>query len=339
MYATGNKKILNMLILQLLETNTDENHSLSQQEIVRLLNVNYGMACDRRSVKNNIMYLKELGYDISMEHGYRLLSRTFDEAELRMLIDSVLFSKGISTKQAQGLIKKLQSLASKYFKMKVSYVINVQELQHSDNRQVMYTVDALNDAIEQKLKVSFTYNDVGLDFKLKPRRKMPYIVNPYQIVAGNGWFYLIGNVDRYDDVAHFRIDRMTNVIVLEEGVKPMKEIPELKEGLNLPKHMAEHIYMFSGESVIVKMQARDDMMNDLTDWFGHDFSILEHKAGKLLIRLTCNEDAMRYWALQFGPYVEILEPESLRNQLLKDVEDMVKKYQKMDLEDLNGNHK
>ena len=68
MYATGNKKILNMLILQLLETNTDENHSLSQQEIVRLLNVNYGMACDRRSVKNNIMYLKELGYDISMEH-------------------------------------------------------------------------------------------------------------------------------------------------------------------------------------------------------------------------------------------------------------------------------
>ena len=58
-----------------------------------------------------------------------------------------------------------------------------------------------------------------------------------------------------------------------------------------------------------------------------------------MIRLTCNEDAMRYWALQFGPYVEILEPESLRNQLLKDVEDMVKKYQKMDLEDLNGNHK
>lgn len=108
MYATGNKKMLNMLILEILRVYTDEDHALSQQDIIKLLEKNYGMSCDRRSVKNNILCLKELGYEISMEHGYRLLSREFDEADLRILIDSVLFSRAISTKQAQSMIDKMK---------------------------------------------------------------------------------------------------------------------------------------------------------------------------------------------------------------------------------------
>ena len=50
MYATGNKKMLNMLILEILEQYSDEEHHLTQQEILRLLEHNYVMECDRRSV-------------------------------------------------------------------------------------------------------------------------------------------------------------------------------------------------------------------------------------------------------------------------------------------------
>ena len=60
MYATGNKKMLNMLILEILQKYIDEDHSLTQQEIIRLLDINYGMECDRLSVKNNVLSLKEL---------------------------------------------------------------------------------------------------------------------------------------------------------------------------------------------------------------------------------------------------------------------------------------
>ena len=69
MYATGNKKMLNMLVLEILREYSDQEHRLKQQEIVRLLKSNYDMDCDRRSVKNNVMYLKELGYEIFMEGG------------------------------------------------------------------------------------------------------------------------------------------------------------------------------------------------------------------------------------------------------------------------------
>ena len=330
MYATGNKKMLNMLILEILRNYTDEDHSLTQQEIIKLLELNYGMECDRRSVKNNVLSLKELGeecgFEISMEKGYRLSSREFDDAELRILIDSVLFSKSISTRQAKNLIKKIRNLASKYFNAKVSHVCNLPEFNRTINKQAMYSMDVINDAIAEKRKINFIYNDIGTDFKLHPRREEPYVVNPYQIVANNGRFYLICNYDKYDNVAHFRIDRMTDVHELEEKIKPMKEVPELDGRLNLPKHMAEHIYMFSGPSSAIKLATTADMMSELVDWFGTDFKIMEQDGDRIVVRLNCNEKAMRFWALQYGPYVEVLGPESLREQIKTDIAAMSKKY-------------
>ncbi len=327
MYATGNKKMLNMLILEILTKYSDENHALTQQEIIKLLIQNYGIECDRRSVKNNVEYLKEMGYEISMDKGYRLLERNFDDAELRILIDSVLFSKSISTRQAKTLIEKIRRISSNFFNAKVTHVSNLPELHRTINKQAMYSLDTINDAISEKRKISFIYNEIGTDFKLHPKRDIPYIVNPYQIVANNGRFYLIGNYDKYDNVGHYRIDKMTDVKMLDEKVKPMKKIPELAGGLNLPKHMAEHIYMFGGPSVAVYLKTTADMMTELVDWFGTDFTITKQKGDEITVRLTCNENAMHYWALQYGAYVEVMKPESLRNRLREDVEAMYRKYQ------------
>ena len=63
MYATGNKKMLNMLILEILRKYSDQDHSLTQQDIIKLLDKNYGMECDRRSVKSNVLSLKDMGYE------------------------------------------------------------------------------------------------------------------------------------------------------------------------------------------------------------------------------------------------------------------------------------
>ena len=56
-------------------------------------------------------------------------------------------------------------------------------------------------------------------------------------------------------------------------------ITDFVGNLNLPKHMAEHIYMFSGKSIRVKFWTHDFMMNCLVDWFGKDFHILKKMAG------------------------------------------------------------
>jgi predicted DNA-binding transcriptional regulator YafY len=285
------------------------------------------MECDRRSVKNNILCLKEMGYDISMESGYYLVQREFEDVELRMLIDSVLFSKQLTQKQAKELIQKLCKQGNRYFSAKVSHISNLPDIQYADNKQMMYALDAVNDAIAKKKKISFIYNSYGIDFKLHPRREAPYIVNPYQIVANNSHFYLIGNYDKYEDVSHYRLDKMTCVTILDERAKPQKEVKDFADGFNLPKHMAEHIYMFSGSSVPVKLRTDESMMNELIDWLGKDFKIRKLDGdGAIEVVLICNEDAMFYWALQYGPYVEIVEPENLRSRIANAVKGMYHKY-------------
>ena len=62
MYIGNNKKLLSLLILEILKQYTDDGHRLTQKEIINLLKLNYGMECDRRSVHNNIQILKDFGY-------------------------------------------------------------------------------------------------------------------------------------------------------------------------------------------------------------------------------------------------------------------------------------
>ena len=262
-----------------------------------------------------------------MEDGYYLLEREFDDVELRMLIDSVLFAKFLTQKQAKTLIEKLKSIGNKYFSAKVNHIINLPELRHGYNKQLMYVLDTINEAISQHKKISFVYNQYGSDFKLHPKREEKYIVNPYQMVANNGFYYLIGNYDKYDDISHYRLDKMTCVEMLTEKVKQQNQVMGLEQGLNLPKHMAEHIYMFSGGSVTINMLVDETIIGELVDWFGNDFYVIKKRQNnQVLVRLKCNEQAFFYWTLQYGPYVEVLEPVSLRRKIAEAVSEMNEKY-------------
>ena len=47
------------------------------------------------------------------------------------------------------------------------------------------------------------------------------------MVANNGRYYLMGNYDKYDNVAHFRVDKMTDVRILDEKAKTMPNAPQV----------------------------------------------------------------------------------------------------------------
>ena len=84
--------------------------------------------------------------------------------------------------------------------------------------------------------------------------------------------------------------------------------------------------MYSGQSVQVKMRTSDELMGQLIDWFGKEFRILQKDDDELIISVNCNEMAMKYWALQYGEFAEILEPKSLRDSIRKAVKYMGKVY-------------
>ncbi len=342
MYTKQPKKLLIMNILDILRKYTDENHRLSQKEIADILKAEYDMKIDRKSIKRNLMNLIDFGYNIEysetiriirnsktgeLEESYILsdfyLVRDFTDGELRLLIDSILFSKHIPHNQCRELIEKLENLSNIYFKSRVKHIRTIPE-SASDNQQLFLTIETLDEAISRKKQVSFTYNEYGADKKLHHRLSKDgapreYIINPYQIAAINGRYYLICNYDKYDDVSNYRVDRITDIKILDTPQKPIKNVKGIESGFDLPKHMAEHIYMFTGESDIVTFSLKKYLISEVVDWFGNDIEFFDESEDEIKARVKVNLAAMQKWALQYALHTRILSPQSLADAVKKDI--------------------
>lgn len=344
MYTKQPKKMLIMNILDILKRYTDEDHRLSQKEIMDILEREYDMKVERKAVKRNLLNLIDYGYHVEYSESVRInkkgeeeivytdwyLERDFSDAELRLLIDSLLFSRHIPYSQCKTLIEKLENLSNRYFKSRVKHIQTLPD-NELPNRQLFYTIEILDQAITKGRQVSFHYNEYHTDKMLHPRidhegNVRTYIVNPYQMAAVNGRYYLICNYDKYDDVSNYRVDRITDIQLLDTPVKPMKNMKGLEHGLNLPKHMAEHVYMFTGESVPVTFRAKKYLLTDLFDWFGKEMQFTDETEEEVTVRVTVNLDAMRKWALQYALHVKVLKPERLMEMLREDVKQAAEQY-------------
>ena len=116
-------------------------------------------------------------------------------------------------------------------------------------------------------------------------------------------------------MSHYRVDRISDIRLLDAPIKPPERVKGLENGLRLPEHMAEHLYMFTGESVRVKFRAARFLLDDLFDWFGTDMVYSDVTEETVTVSVKVNEQAMELWALQYSPYVEVLEPVSLRERI------------------------
>ena len=80
MYACSQKKTLIINILDILKNYTDAEHRLSQKEIVEILEKDYEIKAERKSVKRNLMNLIDLGYDVKFRENIRVNERGEEEA-------------------------------------------------------------------------------------------------------------------------------------------------------------------------------------------------------------------------------------------------------------------
>lgn len=181
-------------------------------------------------------------------------------------------------------------------------------------------------------RVSFTYNYYDIDKKLHPRmtsdnKVRNYIINPYQIVATNGRYYLVCNYDKYDNVSHYRLDRITNIKLFNTPAKPQRKVKGIENGLDLPKHLAEHLYMFAGESTAVKFVAKRNIVTDVIDWFGKDIKFSDATDYEVTVTVKVNPIAMKMWALKCSRHIRVIFPQSLVNEIKADIDFAKKNYE------------
>lgn len=323
------KKSAVFYILKILQEESDEKHTLTYSAIADKLYSGYGVEIERKTIASCVDLLSEQGYEIVKcgKNGLYLGERDFEEGELLFLIDAIYSSKSMPTKYAKDLVKRLTKTFSRYEKKRFSHLEKIDDGTRADNREIFWTIEVLNDAIESGKKVEFQYGAYGLDKKLQLKGDGKfYKINPYFMVNNKGKYYLVCNYDHHDGIANNKIECISNVRVLEEDVKPIESIEGCKN-FSIKDYIKEHIYMVSGKTVDAKIKIADEKrVNDFIDWFGKDVTFSKQD-GDIVSSIRVNEEALIYWALQYGEHVEILWPEDTRQKIKERIKKMQEKYQ------------
>lgn len=351
MPAIQPKRLLIINILDILQKYSDENHRLSQRDIIDILKSKYNMTAERKAVRRNLMNLIEFGYDIEYSETFRMVTnaktgepeesyiwsdfymeRKFTDSELRLLIDGILFSKHIPYRHCQELVRKLESMSNVYFHSRMKHIAFLPE-DRNDNKQLFYNIDMLDEAIEKGKKVLFKYMEYGTDKKLHAKCRpdgsvREYIISPYQMAAKEGKYYLICNYDKYDDISNYRIDRICDIQILDENIKPFETLTWSNgRRLNLAEYMKEHPYMYSAENVHVRFRINRAMISDIIDMFGKDVRFSDESDTEVTVTAYTNEAAMMQFAKRYSPDVVILHPNSLREKLATDLRKSLECYE------------
>lgn len=350
-------RILILDLLEVLQKHSNEHNRLTQQEIISILQQDFGYeTLQRKTVKNNLEKLKQYTNLVDAEsiaersvvnkatgkkqevevYSNFFYKHPFQESEMRLMIDGILFSKHMTASMKKGLIDKLERLASKHFNSRKNHILSDDGIGLQDE-QLFENISKLDEAISISKKISFTYNRYSVNARyelmFEPEKSRDgqlrtYVVNPYQMAATNGRYYLICNNDRFDNLSYYRIDRISNITIQSAERKSVKKLDGFEQGLLMQKHMKEHIYLFSGELIKASIRFQKKLMTEFVDWFGVEGIYLSKQTqDEITATVSVNRNALRKWAIQYGLYFRVIEPEELVQDIKADIENIRQNYE------------
>lgn len=320
------KKLLIVRIMQVLERYSDVNHPLTQEEIIKKLEKDYGINAERKAIGRNIALLQEvfeseginnpataIVIESDKRKGTFLDKRLFEDAELRLLIDGVLASKHISEKYSSDLIEKLSMLSNKYFKSNIKHVYSVKDWNKTKNKALFLNIALIDEAIEKGRQITFDYNKYGADKKL--HKTSTHTASPYQLILHNQHYYLVFLSEKWKNMGHFRLDKITNIDITDEPLTPLRKIKGYENGLDYKKFASSLPYMFTDDIEKVTFVCDESIIDQVVDWFGEEVKLTDMGGGKFEAAVLASPNAMEYWAMQYLNFVEIKTPLKLREKI------------------------
>ena len=181
MPRNAEQKIKLLVLYNLLQRFTDEEHPMTTLEIVEELNKN-GITETRQTVYEDIEVLNQFGYEVICVKGrnnrYFVGDRTFERPEIQIMLNAIGAAKFLTDKKTSLLTEKVAELLRTTQAEQIKGILPV-ENNKNGNDYIYYNIDAITSAILEKKKLSFLYFDYGCHGeRLYRKDKKRYVVNP-----------------------------------------------------------------------------------------------------------------------------------------------------------------
>lgn len=318
-----NDSKLRLLYIEKMLNDTDEEHPLTNAEIMQILEEKYGITTHRTTIPSDIDLLIKSGMEIeiieSKPKKYYLndYARTFTLPELKILVDSVASFKFITKNKSDELIEKIVTLGTPSSVPSLKRNLWSEGRIKQENERIYFNIEAINQAINEGKKIAFQYfqYDVKKKQKLKHDGAL-YKFSPYALVWNGDYYYMVGYSEKHDGIGNFRIDRIAKTPqILDDDAVPMPQDFDIAEYTN------GMLRMYNSGRCDVELICDNSVMDAIIDKFGTNAKTYAYDmtSFKLEVNVAVNHVFLS-WVFGFGGKVRIKSPIEVKQQYA----DMVK---------------
>lgn len=237
------------------------------------------------------------GGGISIAEGYTIDKDLLTRDELEQILIGLGGLDSVGQLGAGHLFDKLQAHRQGVYKADGSIVIDLAS-HYKDS--LSYKIELIRKGVREGRRIRFDY--------YSPKGKSVRTVEPsYTIFKWNNW-YLLGYCCKRQDFRLFKLPRLWNLELLEERFDP-KEVPEEKRDLD--------VYFTDRFQLVARFDPKTAYL--LIEEYGPYCYSIEADGRLLLKSGFTNEDVLLAWLLSFGSAVEVLEPQHIKEALLKEI--------------------
>ena len=323
-----NQKLKMLYLVQLFSRETDDAHKLTMPEIISKLAAD-GVNADRKTLYQDFDELRRFGFDIISEkegrnYYYYLGSRDFELPELKLLVDSVQSSKFITDKKSGQLIKKLESLVSKYEGSQLHRQVIIAGRVKTMNESIYYNVDKIHAAIGADRQIRFKYFDWNLKKEMEPRYDGKwYRLSPWALMWDDEKYYLVAYDSKHETIIHYRVDKMTQIGILDEK----REGHEAFRQFNIAHYTNTLFGMYAGDETKVTIEAENRLVSGFIDRFGKDIIIAPVDDDHFRTTVTVAVSKQFFgWIMAIDGDVKVVAPNTVVEQLKAEIERLAEKY-------------
>lgn len=317
-----------LYIARYLQEHTDESHGVTTQQIIEHLAVN-DISAERKSIYSDIDTLIDFGMDIVKDAppvgGYRLVSRDFELAEVKLLVDLVQSSKFITTRKSRELIVKLEKQVSRNDGRKLQRQVVVTNRNKASNEHIYYSVDVIYEAIAQNVQICYQYFEWDENKNRRLRKNGDYYqVSPWLLTWDDENYYLVAYDAEAEMMKHYRVDKMLKISLSQ---KP-RQGQQIFEQMDVAAFSRKTFGMFAGEEKTVQLSCDNRLTGVIVDRFGSDVALRKQDETHVLVRVNVAVSPQFFgWLAGLSDKIKILSPDSVAEDYCSYLKQIAKIYE------------
>jgi len=179
-------------------------------------------------------------------------------------------------------------------------------------------IKRVNESAQRKNRIEIVYYTMSR--KSESRRK----VDPYRVWFFNGTFYLVGYCHNRAEVRIFAIDRI-------KMLHQMDETFEVPEDFSLEGFLGSSFGVFQGEPAKVRVWFSPGVAGYIRENIWHESQVIhEQEDGAVIFEAeVAGIEEIRFWIMSWGANALVLEPESLREAIREEAEEIIFMFRKL----------